>query len=361
MPLDVQQLLTPISADAPCGTDLRYDRRALEVLRQAEGKPEQVMGDQTIPAEEPDWREIRDGCLEVFAVGKDLRVAAWLTLASVKLDGFPGLRDGLALVRGLLDQYWALFFPQLDPDDNNDPTERANILSSFNTPYKTFGDVMRIHERIMEAPLCESRQLGRFGLKDIMIASGELAQEPGVSATAPDLKIIDGAFDETDLDKLQALESATREAWEHAQVVDKSFTASAGANRAPEMTKFITLLKDAHTQVRRRLDRRMGVVSDVDSAPGTDGNTGDASRPNSLRLDGELTNRDQVGVLFDKIYRYYERSEPSSPVPLLMKCCGRMVGRRFTDIVKVLTPDAVALLERLATPDETDASPPPSG
>ena len=71
-----------------------------------------------------------------------------------------------------------------------------------------------------------------------------------------------------------------------------------------------------------------------------------------MRLDGELTSRDQVAVLLDKIYRYYERAEPSSPIPLVMKCCERLVGKRFTDIVKVLTPEAVALLERVSTPDE---------
>ena len=43
-------------------------------------------------------------------------------------------------------------------------------------------------------------------------------------------------------------------------------------------------------------------------------------------------------------------------MPLIMKSCEKMVGKRFTDIVKVLTPDAVALLERLAAPDEPAAS-----
>jgi type VI secretion system protein ImpA len=69
-------------------------------------------------------------------------------------------------------------------------------------------------------------------------------------------------------------------------------------------------------------------------------------------LDGELSSREQVAQMFEKIYRYYERVEPSSPVPLIMKSCEKMVGKRFTEIVKVLTPDAVALLERLAATDE---------
>lgn len=355
MPLDLPTFLKPVSDEAPCGEDLRYDRRALEVMRLGEGKPATQMGESITEAQEPDWREVRDGCLELLARSKDLRIALWFTLASTKLEGFAGLRDGLALIRGYLESFWPNVYPQLDPDDGNDPTERANILSAFNTPFASFGDVMRFHERIMEAPLCESRQLGKFGLKDLMIASGTLAAAPG-APTTPELKIIDGAFEETDLEVLERNAALTEEALQHAKGIDEAFSKSAGGQNAPEMTKFITLLKDAATQVKRRLDKRKGQTSDgVDVADGSSGSGsggGSSGGGGGMRMDGELASREQVAVLLDKIYRYYERAEPSSPIPLVMKCCERLVGKRFTDIVKVLTPDAVALLERISTPDE---------
>ena len=52
-------------------------------------------------------------------------------VALLKLRGLPGLRDGLAVLRGLIDQYWDQLYPRLDPDDNNDPLERMNILAAF--------------------------------------------------------------------------------------------------------------------------------------------------------------------------------------------------------------------------------------
>ncbi len=354
MPLDLTTFLKPLSDEAPCGEDLRYDRRALEIMRLGEGKPGTQMGEQIIEAEEPDWREVRDGCLELLARSKDLRIAVWFTLASIKMEGFAGLRDGLALIRGYLETFWSTVYPQLDPDDGNDPTERANILSALNTPFASYGDVMRFHERIMEAPLCESRQLGKFGLKDLMIASGTLAAAPNATTT-PDLKIIDGAFEETDLEIIERNAVVTDEALQHAKGIEEAFSKVAGAQNAPEMSKFLTLLKDAATQVKRRLDKRKGQPTDGEGA--SDGSLGSSSGSTGsgsggMRLDGELSSRDQVAALLDKIYRYYERAEPSSPIPLVMKCCERLVGKRFTDIVKVLTPDAVALLERISTPDE---------
>lgn len=361
MGLDVAKLLEPLSAEAPCGEDLRYDRRLMEVLRLGEGKPEQVMGDQTIPAEEPDWREVRDGCLELLGRSKDLRVALWLSLASLRLDGLPGFRDGLEVLKGFLEQYWAAVHPQLDPDDNNDPTERANILSSLNTPYKSFGDVMKFHERLMEAPLAESRALGRFGLKDIMIASGTMTADAN-AATSPTMSVIDGAFEETDLDRLEAIAAAAAKIAELAKALDDLFTSLAGAGNAPEMEKFITLTRDIHTQVQRRLDKRKGVATEGDSvgadASAADGGGGGGGGGGgaAFKMDGDLGNREQVKLIFQKVYAYYERVEPSSPVPLIMKCCEKMVGRKFVDIWKLLTPEAVALLEKLAADEEPPAS-----
>ena len=76
----VESLLKPLSEENPCGENLRWDRRYLEVERLAEGKEET----QFSAAEEPDWREVRDGCAELFARGKHLRVAVLMTLAALR-------------------------------------------------------------------------------------------------------------------------------------------------------------------------------------------------------------------------------------------------------------------------------------
>ncbi|HRJ50493.1 MAG TPA: hypothetical protein PKU91_08160, partial [Phycisphaerales bacterium] len=61
-------------------------------------------------------------------------------------------------------------------------------------------------------------------------------------------------------------------------------------------------------------------------------------------------------LAFGKIVRYYDRVEPSSPVTLFMKCAEQMVGKSFADIVRVLTPDAVAMLVTISTPPDQNAS-----
>jgi type VI secretion system protein ImpA len=71
--LDVETLLAPISAEAPCGENLEYDPAYVALEGLVRGKPEQQVGDKIIPAEEPDWRE---------ADSRDLRRCAVLSTSA---------------------------------------------------------------------------------------------------------------------------------------------------------------------------------------------------------------------------------------------------------------------------------------
>src|SRR5262249_7395026 len=51
------------------------------------------------------------------AKSKDLQIGAWLTEALLRREGFGGLRDGLDVLGGLVDQHWGHLFPQLDEGD----------------------------------------------------------------------------------------------------------------------------------------------------------------------------------------------------------------------------------------------------
>jgi type VI secretion system protein ImpA len=62
---------------------------------------------------------------------------------------------------------------------------------------------------------------------------------------------------------------------------------------------------------------------------------------------GEISSREDVVRALDKISAYYERHEPSSPIPLFMARCKRLVMMSFIDIVRELVPDAISQVEVL--------------
>ena len=150
--IEVEELLNPISAESPCGEDVSYDPKFLALDALVAGKQET----QFSAGEEPDWKAVRDACLELFGRSKNLRVALTLCLALVNLEGASGLRGGLILLKGLLERYWPSFYPKLDPEENNDPLERINIISSLSTPLGTFGDPMRFLQRLRRIPVANS-------------------------------------------------------------------------------------------------------------------------------------------------------------------------------------------------------------
>jgi type VI secretion system protein ImpA len=65
-------------------------------------------------------------------------------------------------------------------------------------------------------------------------------------------------------------------------------------------------------------------------------------------ITGTIRSRDDVVMLLDKISGYYERNEPSSPLPLLLQRCRRLAALSFVDIVKDLAPSALQQVELIA-------------
>ncbi len=65
-----------------------------------------------------DWKFVADACHNLLRHrSKDLRIVAWFTEARLALDGFPGLREGLDLLRNLTDSFWETLYPEIEDGD----------------------------------------------------------------------------------------------------------------------------------------------------------------------------------------------------------------------------------------------------
>jgi len=341
--IDIEGLLQEISPEAPCGEDLEYeDVYVLSEL--AKSKPEQEIGGTLIPAEEPDWRAVRKTALEAARKTKDLRVLVTLVRALAVTDGYEGLGEGLALTRGLLERYWDSIHPVLDPEDN-DPTFRMNTLTALCDPETTL-------QSIRSAPLVASRALGRFSLRDIAIAAGELA--PPADTVPPDRSAIEAAFMDVDVEELKATAEAVDGAMSDAIAIERYVTEQVGAADAPSLQALHAVLKEAGHVLHERLSQR-GVEMAAEEGVGLEGEglpgvAAATARP----IGGEVASRDDVRQVLDKVCEYYRRSEPSSPVPLLLERAKRLVEKDFLEIINELAPDGLAQIKTIRGPVEED-------
>ena len=122
--IDITSLLASVMPENPCGGDLRTDTAYFELESASRGKPTRFEGQNEIPAEDPNWAQVRTLAEELLARSKDLRVVLHLVRSLVRLESYAGLEAGLALLCNLTVDHWKGVHPRLDPEDKNDPTER---------------------------------------------------------------------------------------------------------------------------------------------------------------------------------------------------------------------------------------------
>ncbi len=337
--LDIESLLKDISADDPCGEDLEYDPVFIAMEAAAQGKDERVMGgagddvEQIIPAEEPNWKEVKDSALKLMTRTKDLRVVVYLSRALLITDNFEGFCDGLKLLQGLISSHWDALHPALDPDDANDPTQRINIISSLS-------DIEGGIQQIRKTTIVSSSIAGQFGLRDIDIATGRTAATD--VGDPPEMSIIDAAFLDCDIDKLESTYNSVSEVGVVLSEINRLLVSAVGVENTPDMKLVDTEIKRLYDILSEQMVRR-GVSGSSVSDSGEQ-----SESVNALSQAGDISSRADVTRAIDKVCEYFHKHEPSSPVPLLLQRAKRLVSKDFMEIMKDLVPDGVNQAKNIA-------------
>ncbi len=347
--IDVESLLSEVSPEDPCGEDLSYDPSFLALEDALRAKPAGgVVAGVEETMDEPNWRDVRDRSLSLLQRSKDLRVAMYLTIALLKTDGLGGLTDGLSLIHGLLERFWDHLHPHLDAEDNYDPLERMNVLQSLSPATVSEQDPIRFKQRLSEVPLCSSARMGRFSLRDIQLARGEIPAVGDDAARVPDPGVIDAAFQDTATDDLLATSHAAEEAIEHTAAVATVFARQTSQGQAPDLSGFQVVLGNIHKCIQEYLAKRnYRTVAQQDSAG--DANAGTASSS------GEIRSANDALLAMEKICQYFERHEPSSPVPLLLRRAQRLVAKTFLEVIQDVCPDAISQIRLIGGVDDSSS------
>lgn len=322
--IDVEKFLETVSEDSPAGEDLEYDASFGALERAAQGRPEQRMGDKVLAAEEPQWRDVYDMAGELFGRTRDIRIAIHLMHAGLHRFGIAALADGLRLLHGLLEDYWDTVYPRLEEEDNNDPTIRMNSLAALNDRAGFIHSLQRI-------PLVESKQLGKFGLRQIHLAAGDLS--PGEDEDVPSDSVIAAACMDCELDALAASAEAANTAADELEAIGALLREKVGHEHAPDFDVLASEIETIRSTLNSSLAER-GVEIEGDA-----GEAGAAAK-NDTGL-GQIQSREDAIRILDRLTEYFRRTEPSSPVPLLLQRAKRLISKDFMEILKDLAPSGV--------------------
>jgi type VI secretion system protein ImpA len=328
--IEPDAFLKDIDPENVCGDDLQYDPAFIELEQAIKGKPEQQMGDTVVEAEPPNWREIKKHSEALLTRTIDLRVLICYLRALIAMEGVSGLEGGLVLIKAAVEKRWDSFYPQLDPEDDNDPTERVNVLLSL-------CDQETLLKQINQTPLVESKSLGRFNFRDISIASGKstaTSHEKEVSQTT-----IDGAIQDAELDHLQQTFRSVTTSIDNLNEIESLVTAYVGVSEAPSFADLRLILKDSKTFLAGALETR-GVGEEM--LMEEDQPEGEAvAIVVQKSVVGVINNNQDVIKTLNLVCDYYKKHEPSSPVPMFIDRAIRLVGKNFMDVLQDLAPAGI--------------------
>lgn len=324
-----EQLLVEVEPENPAGESLEYDEQYQEMLLLANPPPQQSMvgGEAAEDAAAPDWSALREHCVALLKRSWDLRVALNLARASLARDGFRGFAEGLSVLQMLIGQHWDVVHPRLDPDDNNDPMERTNIIAELTDRGATV-------DLLLDVTLVNSRKAGNYAYRDVLIAQGELTPlDP--ESSLPTMALVNAALQDCSLEDLQETVEAIASCEATLVSIDRAVSDAVGQAQAPDLQPILSLIAAMRQLVTHAARERGGAAGD--SASDMDGGGSGQNDGQNTVSQGIQSRADAVRMM-DQIRDYYLAHEPSSPIPLLMQRAKRLSSLNFLAIMEELAP-----------------------
>jgi type VI secretion system protein ImpA len=347
--VDVDVLLEDLEEAAPCGPNLEYDPAFMELEQSALGKPEVQYGDTIVPAVPPEWKQVKKQALELLGRTRDLRVAMPLVRALLALHAMPGFADGARLLERLVDERWDRVHPELDPDDDNDPTLRINSLAQLT-------DSTTILRELRETAFVMLPGLGPLTLRVLEQAHGEAPVPDGQAALAP--ASIEAALADVSDEAMGVATGAVNGALDSIVNLESALARHVGSTQSLNLTPLTRQLRRMADLLASRAQAAPEAPSaaldaDGDAAAGQGGGT---AAPRAAGITGDVTSRADVIRMIDKILAYYQRHEPSSPVPMLLERAKRLAPMSFMEVMENLAPDSMQQLNVIRGPQPGESN-----
>ena len=243
-----------------------------------------------------------------------LESIARINQESLTLDGDDenvDWRDMLARCEDLakqtkktLSSYWAEAHPILD-DAKDETPWRIMTLNELS------GD--SLISLLTAMPIVESKQAGRFTLRDIRLARGEILLVEGSEEIIPEMGLVEAAFQECEQEVLSASLSFVNQIQDDLTQLQDQLTTSECSHARYDWDKLISDLKYISGVYSKYVSVAVEVEEMIENEP--DNESGANDMQVIVKSTG-INNRTDVLEALGRICEYYEKYEPSSPVPI---------------------------------------------
>lgn len=372
--MNFESLLSPIDGDAPSGIELRHDLRfhELERLTEPASRASRMHNDGTLAEAQPnvDWQRIVDDGQKLAAEGRDLRLLVLMSRAQYNIDGFGALAKSVSFLAQTVTQYWDSLHPALR--DREDPKIAA--LPRTNA--------LRQLENDDDGLLCDLR----FGVILNPRGIGPITGDDLAAATLSDFDMLSRAASGLSQTEKSALVSAHSQRTNRVQAAMRGMAAE-DPGRITAMIEDIKACQTAFAMLskaisdagqfgdgsglpmgeideflafcRKALESAVAVTASdapaVVDDPTAAVTTSEATAQPQMRaqsMPGTINSRSDVEESLDRIIGFYERTEPSSPIPHLARRMRRMVAMNFLELMEEVAPSGLKEFRNVAGVDD---------
>lgn len=337
--IDIEQFLTPIAGENPCGENLRYDPAYSEIEQaRSQRDTDPLVANEDVAVDWPKVIELATAYLTERS--KDLRVAGYLAEALVHRYGFAGLRDGMRLICALVTEFWDHLHPAIDEDDLGPRVAPLEWLTADDS-----GSLLPNTIRGVPLARPKGEENGviswNFWKSTYPPPKGESEDESTYANRKAEAErrkeLFDNSLDGASKDELQSRHEDLQEALaaiaEFDELVDDRF-----GDLAPGTTAVRKACDDCGALLRTRLPTEPGSQPDgpegyAEHADVHNGNAGAA---------GPIRNRQEAFRRLEEIATFLRQTDPHSPVSYLVFRAVKWAKLPFDDLLEELVkePDA---------------------
>ena len=356
--LNIDELLAPISEDAPAGVDLRDDTAPDAVYYQLKDarNSARAIERNSFPGEEnkdhPEkehWKLILKQAPKALKTqSKDLEIAAWLTEALIREHGFAGLRAGFTLINGLVQNYWDGLYPL--PDEDGMST-RVAVLVGLNGVNNSGGTLIA---PINTAPITADGLYSAWSYTQALEldkTTDAAAKKRKTDAGAVPLATIRAAVKPSTSDFYFGLQDDLDASLSELEQMNDSLSAVCGDDTPPisgirkslegAQTALKAIAKDILTPVE---DFVVDADADADAEMLADEEFSDSSEGGEapLKLSGSIKGRLEAFKTLQTVADFFKRTEPHSPIGYTLERILRWGDMTLPELLRELVPDPQA-------------------
>lgn len=322
--IDLDALLQPISDESPAGESLRYSgiydeikeaRRADDVLDRGEWVSE---------LKTADYRKVIDlGVTALTTQSKDVQIGVWVADAAIRKYGFVGLRDGVLMLNGLLENFWDTLHPEVEDGDQEgranaiawldvhgaDSIKTVPFTGSQGYNLTDFEDAQKYNfpddvDSLMPDEQEKINQLKAQAEKNRSVTAVRWAAEVAMTRRAP----------------MEAINFAIEECWPALNELNRLCEEKFERNQTPGIRELQKALEAVHDQVKKLLEQKR--IEEPDEIP-VEETAGDGSSAPRTGGDGTasgaIASRQDALRRLSEIAVFFQKTEPHSPVSYLVQ------------------------------------------